>query len=419
MKKLIFILLAFSLFSCQNKDNKNNKMDNHTIQIQDTIVGKQELLYRDTINGNQIEKSIKKTIVINSKIDTAYLFGVWTENRNSPHADFLINKNEFYIADYDGDGSFRYLINGNEIEIFYKDFSRKGLIYSVSKDSLIIKWNDDEQVSKYARYKNGYDYSKNEIINTIDSYIANCNKKIIDKDFVMNELNPKLKVLDRMIYDEFDKELFGKLCQLIIKTNNNKRDISTDILARIYVRYQDTVYKLVYNEYKNKSLIDILEFSYIDDRVYKKENSVFNLIMPNVEKLKKQYEFNYSQIGVIYLYLKNNYKPTSKKKDIVKNNYKTDKRICSFRQEFNKIEYYLNNCSEKGSAEKIQIPKINLDTVRKWIEQIYKVTDCDNCVKNKWNKNKMIFGPIDDGAGCYYSIKEFEYKIEITIDCGC
>lgn len=414
MKKLIYILFVFSLFSCQNKGINNKKANIQTIQIQDSIVGKQELLHQDTIN----EKQIGKTTFKNQIIDTTYFFGVWAENRSNPHADFLINKNEFYIADYDGDGSLPYLLNGNTIEIFYKDFSRKGLIYSVSKDTLIIKWNDDEQVSKYARYKNGYDYSKKEIINTIDSYIANY-KNNIDKGFIINELNSKLNVLDKMIYDEFDRELFDKLCQLIIKTNKNKRDISTDILAKIYMRYQDTVYKLVYNDYKNQSLIDILEFSYINDKIYKKENSVFNLKMPNVEKLKKQYEYNFSLIGVMYLYLTNNYKPTSKKKDIVKNNYKTDKRICSFRQEFNKIEYYLNYCGEKGSVEKIQISKINLDTVRKWIEHIYIVTDCDNCIKNKWNENKMIFEPIDGGAGCYYIIKKIEDKIEITIECGC
>jgi hypothetical protein len=231
MKKLLFLLFIFSLLSCQNREKKPTKINKKIVETQDTIVQKTTKFF----------KKPNKPIFKNLKIDTTYLFGIWTENRNNPHADFLINKNEFYVVDYDGDGSFPFIINENVIEVFYNDFSQQGLIYSTSKDSLIIMWNDNEIENKYIRFNNGYDYSKNEIIETIDFYIINHNKDEIDKDFVKDELNPKLVVLDKIIHDEFDKQLFKKLCQLIIETNQNKHNYSTDILSKIYTRYQDKV----------------------------------------------------------------------------------------------------------------------------------------------------------------------------------
>jgi hypothetical protein len=43
--------------------------------------------------------------LLSTTIDTALLFGIWTNDPNGPHADFQFSSKSFYVVDYDGDGN--------------------------------------------------------------------------------------------------------------------------------------------------------------------------------------------------------------------------------------------------------------------------------------------------------------------------
>jgi hypothetical protein len=95
-----------------------------------------------------------KTLIVNPTIDTAQLFRIWTLDPDGPHADFRITKNEFYVVDYDGDGSMPYILNGDSLTIYYNDFIQKGRILRVTKDSLIVNWNDVDGPTGFIEWRN-------------------------------------------------------------------------------------------------------------------------------------------------------------------------------------------------------------------------------------------------------------------------
>ncbi len=104
----------------------------------------------------------KETIVISPELvkfkdliktlDLNLLYGVWAYDITDPHAEFMINKDEFYLADTDGDGSFKYALENNQLKVFYKEATQLGEVIFVSKDSLKIKWKDALDVTKYVRF---------------------------------------------------------------------------------------------------------------------------------------------------------------------------------------------------------------------------------------------------------------------------
>jgi hypothetical protein len=93
-----------------------------------------------------------KQISTEFEINLDLVYGVWAFEKSDPHASFMINKDEFYIVDYDGDGSIKYTLKGNQLKIFYDEFTQWGKITSVTKDSLKIKWRDTEIETKYVRF---------------------------------------------------------------------------------------------------------------------------------------------------------------------------------------------------------------------------------------------------------------------------
>ena len=94
------------------------------------------------------------TQIINPSIDTSMLFKIWTLDPDGPHADFRITKKEFYVVDYDGDGSMPYILNGDSLTIYYNDFIQKGKVLKVTKDSLIIIWNDVDGPTGFIEWRN-------------------------------------------------------------------------------------------------------------------------------------------------------------------------------------------------------------------------------------------------------------------------
>ena len=96
----------------------------------------------------------EKTIIRNLAIDTTKVFGIWTQDPNEPHADFWLTKKSFYVVDYDGNGAMPYILDKNEITIFYNDFIQKGTITSTKNDTLKIKWSDIEKETEYVKFEN-------------------------------------------------------------------------------------------------------------------------------------------------------------------------------------------------------------------------------------------------------------------------
>jgi hypothetical protein len=78
------------------------------------------------------------------------LYGVWG-GKDAPVADFNISKAYIDVGDYEGDSRMPYIVDKDELIIFYNDFIRKGKIKFLSNDSLLISWPSGEQ--GYVRWK--------------------------------------------------------------------------------------------------------------------------------------------------------------------------------------------------------------------------------------------------------------------------
>ena len=147
-KKLNYFLITSLIlinFSCN--DGKKNDVLNSKAPPElkaDSIKSKNEI--------ENIERP-EKTIIRNLAVDTTKVFGIWTQDSNGPHADFWLTKKSFYVVNYDGDGAMPYVLEKNEITLFYDDYIQKGLITSAENDTLKIKWSDHKNETKYVKFK--------------------------------------------------------------------------------------------------------------------------------------------------------------------------------------------------------------------------------------------------------------------------
>ncbi|MBP6302141.1 MAG: hypothetical protein KBB37_02445 [Bacteroidia bacterium] len=90
--------------------------------------------------------------IVSTNLDTALLFGIWTNDPDGPHADFWLTNKSFFVVDYDGDGDMPYELKENKLKIYYNDFIQEGKIISVDKDTLKIMWKDFDIISNYVRW---------------------------------------------------------------------------------------------------------------------------------------------------------------------------------------------------------------------------------------------------------------------------
>ncbi|TQI71185.1 hypothetical protein JM79_2112 [Gramella sp. Hel_I_59] len=144
----------------------------------------------------------------------------------------------------------------------------------------------------------------------------------------------------------------------------------------------------------------------------------FELKNVNAAQIRKEIKSSGEELDPIYIYLTNNYKPTSERESVQKYDY-LDYSICAFEQEFeNVIKYSTKSCQEAGGiTNTIQLPKIQKSSITNWIEKIYKAELTD--IPNVWNSDQTIYGPEGGEAGCYYEIKENENNYTIENYCGC
>ncbi len=144
----------------------------------------------------------------------------------------------------------------------------------------------------------------------------------------------------------------------------------------------------------------------------------FELKKPKVKELNSELKkTNYSQ-NVTYLYLNRNYKTESQKFEVKKYDY-PDYSVCSFKQKFeNGIVYSEEQCREAGGiTSKLILPKTAKGSLIQWVELIFESSPMD--IKHGWNSDKTKFGPMDNGVGCYFEIKEIGKNTEIHMYCGC
>lgn len=144
----------------------------------------------------------------------------------------------------------------------------------------------------------------------------------------------------------------------------------------------------------------------------------FELKKPNVEELNAELKKNNYSQDVIYLYLNRNYKAESEKLEVKKYSY-PDYSICAFKQKFESgIVYSEEQCREAGGiTTKLILPKTEKQSLIQWVELIFKSSPMN--IEHGWNSDKTKFGPTDDGAGCYFEIKQTEKNTEIEMYCGC
>ena len=137
----------------------------------------------------------------------------------------------------------------------------------------------------------------------------------------------------------------------------------------------------------------------------------FTLKTPDTLALKKLFGQTDYYESMLYLYLKRNYQATSEK-DSIEYSKEKPNRICSFHQTFeNEMQYYVWECSiEGGLRESIEFPKVELETVRNFIELLF---------HDEWNTWVSDYKYEPDGAGCYYQIEQEEKSTIIDIYCGC
>jgi hypothetical protein len=93
-----------------------------------------------------------QTSTVDTKLDTAALFHSWTKDPDGPCTDFVISKETFYIADYDGDGAMPYELIDKKLKIYYNDFIQEGEIVSVTNDTLKIHWKGMDEITNFVRW---------------------------------------------------------------------------------------------------------------------------------------------------------------------------------------------------------------------------------------------------------------------------
>lgn len=85
----------------------------------------------------------------NLQVDTAELFGVWTQDLSYPTAEFILSKEDYYIADYDDNGSIPYIIEGDLLTVFFEHGESTGKISQTANDTLTIIWDYGDPEQEY------------------------------------------------------------------------------------------------------------------------------------------------------------------------------------------------------------------------------------------------------------------------------
>ncbi|GEM_PF-1678465 len=125
--------------------------------IRKTVPARQIVLKEKTDTARRNESRADHNLNISRKIlpvNNSLLFKIWTADHQAPHADFVIKPHEFYVVDFDGNGSRKYKVDGNQLSVFYDSHVQRGSILSLTRQQLVILWEGAEQPVTYTEWKN-------------------------------------------------------------------------------------------------------------------------------------------------------------------------------------------------------------------------------------------------------------------------
>ena len=145
--------------------------------------------------------------------------------------------------------------------------------------------------------------------------------------------------------------------------------------------------------------------------------SEFQLVTPDTVKIREQLIASDYNEEAIYYYLINNFKSVSELYDTVSFEWDTE-AYCSFKKDFEfGIRYTIDECGEGGSNIILTFPKVKRKEMKDWIETIHGIYEFEED-GNVW-KNNTMYVPEEEGAGCYYKIRDTATETFVTIYCGC
>ena len=162
MRNLNILVIFFLLSACSDLNSKTTNEEPSTYTVSPQHNQKRETKSKQKIEEISIvEEHIKfdstgkpsHPVIRNLQIDTSKLFGVWANEHSYPNAAFSIDKDDYYIADFDGDPVVQYILDGDSITLFF-EWGKKTSRISIPKPDLLIMTDEDGQTYQYRRFKN-------------------------------------------------------------------------------------------------------------------------------------------------------------------------------------------------------------------------------------------------------------------------
>jgi|GEM_PF-5349693 len=169
MRYLNFITIIWLMNSCGNPNSRNINEETpvDTVKVEQ-ITPTEPTRELDTITEQEIEEELvtdvepltfdsagrpSRPILRNLQVDTSLLFGVWANEHSAPNAAFLIDKDKYYIADFDGDPYVPYILEGDSLTLFFEWGEQTSRI-SLPTPDLLIMSSRDGLTSQYERFEN-------------------------------------------------------------------------------------------------------------------------------------------------------------------------------------------------------------------------------------------------------------------------
>lgn len=117
--------------------------------------------------------------------------------------------------------------------------------------------------------------NKEEIISLMNEYAENYGKPNYSFDFVDTKLNPTILKIEKLTCENNDTELFDCFVEMILKTKGSADETPSDILGGIFICKPELVEKRLAEKYKDKFLINLLEFGF-KNRTYDRKDEIEN-----------------------------------------------------------------------------------------------------------------------------------------------
>ncbi|THU34874.1 hypothetical protein FAM09_23050 [Niastella caeni] len=164
MKSFILIALFCTLvmYACSDKPEQKDSNTNSTADS--PSVSKKIFIKGDPANYNDTlpNKRFKRSEIVSCSFKKEALFGTWTTSYENPACDFKIDEKEYFLCDYDGDGSRLYKIVKDTLFLDNPYLIFKGLILKATGDTLVIHWQENEEPEKLLRWKDNPDDQKSD-----------------------------------------------------------------------------------------------------------------------------------------------------------------------------------------------------------------------------------------------------------------